>query len=72
MSQMFVTEFNEFETAVQHDLLARLYHEIGLSAVAAALEVINAPAAVGAPAAASSGADPRYLPAFLREDDLAA
>jgi hypothetical protein len=66
---MFVTEFNESEAAVQHDLLARLYHEIGLSAVAAALDVMNAP---GAPAAVSPGADPRYLPAFLREDDLAA
>jgi hypothetical protein len=72
MSQMFVTEFNESEAAVQHDLLARLYHEIGLSAVAAALDVMNAPSALGAPAAASPGADPRYLPAFLREDDLAA
>ena len=69
MPQMFVTEFNESEAAVQHDLLARLYHEIGLSAVAAALDVMNAPSALGA---ASPGADPRYLPAFLREDDLAA
>ncbi len=43
MSQMFVTEFNKSEAAVQHDLLARLYHEIGLSAVAAALDVMNAP-----------------------------
>ena len=73
MSQMFVTEFNESEAAVQHDLLARLYHEIGLSAVAAALDVMNAPSAFGAPAAAPPpGADPRYLPAFLRADDLAA
>ena len=71
MSQMFVTEFNE-SAAAQHDLLARLYHEIGLSAVAAALDVMNAPSALGASAAASPGADPRYLPAFLREDDLAA
>lgn len=72
MSQMFVTEFNESDAAVQHDLLARLYHEIGLSAVAAALDVMNAPTTPGAPAAVSPGAEPRYLPAFLREDDLAA
>ena len=72
MSQMFVTEFNEFEAEIQHDLLARLYREIGLSAVAAALDVMNAPSAPGASAAASSGAGPRYLSAYPREDDLAA
>jgi hypothetical protein len=72
MSQMFVTEFNESAAPAQHDLLARLYREIGLSAVAAALDVMNAPAALAAPTAVSAGADPRYLPAFLREEDLAA
>ena len=44
------------KNAFQHDLLARLYHEIGLSAVAAALDVLNGPAAAGAPASASTGA----------------
>jgi hypothetical protein len=73
MSQTFVAEFNESEAAVQHDLLARLYHEIGLSAVAAALDVMSAPSALGPPMApASAAADARYFPAFLREDDLAA
>ena len=60
MSQMFVTEFNESEAAVQHDLLARLYHEIGLSAVAAALFLLLRAEFVAA------------VQVVLREDDLAA
>lgn len=67
MSQMFVAEFNESDSTIQHDLLARLYREIGLSAVAAALEVMEAP-----PKPVEHYADPRFLPAFLREEELAA
>ncbi|MGA8170737.1 MAG: hypothetical protein WB816_07890 [Methylocystis sp.] len=68
MSQMFVTEFNESDASIQHDLLARLYREIGLSAVAAALEVMDASEKRND----ARNADPRQLPAFLREEDIAA
>jgi hypothetical protein len=70
MSQMFVTEFSESDSCFQHDLLARLYHEIGLSAVAAALELMDAPAKPVA--AASQAGDPRQLQAYLHEEELAA
>jgi hypothetical protein len=46
------------------DLLARLYREIGISAVAAALQMRNEPEA--------PRAETRVLPAILRGDDLAA
>jgi len=69
MSQMFVTEFSESDSGIQHDLLARLYREIGLSAVAAALEIMDAPAK---PAAPPQGGDSRRQPAFLQEEELAA
>ena len=45
------------------DLLERLYREIGISAVAAALQLREIPEAKEAP---------RDLPAILRGDDLAA
>ncbi len=69
MSQMFVTEFSESDSGIQHDLLARLYREIGLSAVAAALETMDAPAK---PAAPQQSSDSRQTPVFLRQEELAA
>jgi hypothetical protein len=66
MSDQFVTEFGESAlSASPQDLLARLYREIGLSAVAAALDVINTPAA-------ASTASEHQLPEFLRGEPLAA
>ena len=50
-----------------HDLLARLYREIGISAVAAALEVISAPEASEQPAEPNE----EMLPPVLREDRAA-
>jgi len=68
MSNQFVTEFGESALpASPQDLLARLYREIGLSAVAAALDVINAPNA----GHADSESAPN-LPVFLYEEHLAA
>ncbi len=65
MSKLLVSEFGESPLPnPQHDLLARLYREIGVSAVAAALEVVNA-AAEDVSAKKSSEAQ---TPAFLRED----
>jgi len=68
MSQHFVTEFHESVEADANgqpmDLLARLYREIGISAVAAALE------AIADPVAAPDAAERRRLPAFL--EDMAA
>jgi hypothetical protein len=69
MPQQFVTEFQELTPeSPEHDLMARLYREIGLSAVAAALGVLNS--------------EPRdhnrhsarefETPAFLAEESLAA
>ena len=65
MSNLLVSEFGESPLpSPQHDLLARLYREIGVSAVAAALEVVNE---------ASNGSPPKIksepqMPAFLREE----
>lgn len=71
MSDKYSFAFNETQQSGghPHDLLARLYREIGISAVAAALEVTNAPAT---PAAEPVSFDERRLPAALRSDDLAA
>ena len=66
MSKLLVSEFGESPLPnPQHDLLARLYREIGVSAVAAALEVVNAPAAATLRPRQASEAQ---TPAFLRED----
>jgi hypothetical protein len=66
MSKLLVSEFGESPLPnPQHDLLARLYREIGVSAVAAALEVVNAPSASGGSVAKTS--EPQ-TPAFLREE----
>jgi len=67
MSKLLVSEFGESPLPnPQHDLLARLYREIGVSAVAAALEVVNASSASkGSPAQIKSELQ---MPAFLREE----
>ena len=70
MSQSRVSEFSTAPIQPEEvDLLARLYHEIGISAVAAALEILNEPAlsATAEPSAFES----RYFP-DLREESLAA
>lgn len=68
MSSQFVTEFGESPLpASPQDLLARLYREIGLSAVAAALDVINTPNA----GRVENESAPN-LPVFLHEEHLAA
>jgi hypothetical protein len=67
MSKLLVSEFGESPLPnPQHDLLARLYREIGVSAVAAALEVVNAPS-TATRGAASIKNEPQ-VPAFLREE----
>lgn len=66
MSQKFSIAFDHPTGGHPHDLLARLYREIGISAVAAALEV------TGAPEAEKKGEKPRDLPAMLLGEDLAA
>ena len=80
MSDMFVTEFSAPESASHpHDLLARLYREIGISAVAAALDALGGPWSFAPKSFASkSSAEPAIsldhhrLPAILRGEDLAA
>lgn len=69
MSDKYSFAFNETQQSGghPHDLLARLYREIGISAVAAALEVTNT-----GPAVAPVSLDDHRLPAVLRGDDLAA
>ena len=67
MSKLLVSEFGESPLPnPQHDLLARLYREIGVSAVAAALEVVKAPSAADG-SAAKIKSEPQ-MPAFLREE----
>ena len=67
MSDTFVTEFSASPQSVApHDLLARLYREIGISAVAAALDAMTV-----TPAPEKIIAEDR-LPAILRSEDLAA
>ncbi len=70
MSDRYVTEFSAPESAGHpHDLLAHLYREIGISAVAAALEALGGPRASAEPAI---NLDDHRLPAILRGEDLAA
>jgi len=70
MSDNYSVEFNEPPSSGHpHDLLARLYREIGISAVAAALEVEHF---TPRPATAVERLDERRLPAMLLGDDLAA
>ncbi len=70
MSDKFSVEFNQPQSGGHpHDLLARLYREIGISAVAAALEVEQLSRQSAAPV---ERFDERRLPAMLLGDDLAA
>ena len=70
MSDKFSIEFNQPQSnGHPHDLLARLYREIGISAVAAALEVEQLSRKSAAPV---ERLDERRLPAMLLGDDLAA
>lgn len=71
MSEKYSVEFNApAPSGHPHDLLARLYREIGISAVAAALEVAHLPAQrVAEP---PINLDERRIPAVLLGDDLAA
>jgi hypothetical protein len=73
MPDSFVTEFNEISETQSgghpHDLLARLYREIGISAVAAALDAIAKPLETAAPVEQFRE---RGVPAVLMSEDLAA
>jgi hypothetical protein len=70
MFDRYSVEFNEPQAGGHpHDLLARLYREIGISAVAAALEVERF---AQQPTAAIERLDGRRLPAVLLGDELAA
>ena len=69
MSDKYSVEFNEPQSGGHpHDLLARLYREIGISAVAAALEVAQFPQRE----AAVQRLDERRLAAVLLGEELAA
>ncbi|RNJ50215.1 hypothetical protein [Methylocystis hirsuta] len=71
MSDKYSVEFNEPQSGGHpHDLLARLYREIGISAVAAALEVEQF--ARHETAAVERLDDHRMPPAMLLGDELAA
>ncbi len=68
MAESFATEFSRpVSDNKPRDLLSQLYREIGISAVAAALDVLTAPQAP-----APERAEPQRLPPLLRSDDLAA
>lgn len=70
MLDKYSIEFNEPQTGGHpHDLLARLYREIGISAVAAALEVEQL---AQRSATAIERLEDRRLPAALMGDELAA
>lgn len=68
MSEIIVTNFSEPQSSARpQDMLAHLYREIGISAVAAALDVMAKPA----PSKKVESLDERRLPAILR-DNIAA
>ncbi|MBG0811661.1 hypothetical protein IY145_20115 [Methylosinus sp. H3A] len=68
MSKLVATDFSETQSADRpHDLLARLYREIGISAVAAALEVMT-----HSGSEQSDESEDARLPAILLEEQLAA
>jgi hypothetical protein len=70
MFDKYSVEFNEAQAGGHpHDLLARLYREIGISAVAAALEVEHF---AQQPAAVIESLEDRRLPAVLLGEELAA
>ena len=67
MSEFIATKSAEPQST---DLLVRLYHEIGISAVAAALHVMAKPAVPENVATLDKGRI--SIPVFLQSDDLAA
>jgi hypothetical protein len=70
MFDKYSLEFNEPQPSGHpHDLLARLYREIGISAVAAALEVEHF---AQQSTAVIERLEDRRLPAVLRGEELAA
>lgn len=70
MFDKYSVEFNAPQPGGHpHDLLARLYREIGISAVAAALEVEHF---IQQPAAVIERLEDRRLPAVLLGEELAA
>lgn len=70
MSDSYSVEFNETPSGGHpHDLLARLYREIGISAVAAALEISQLPQAQ---AAQPTNLVDHRIPPVLLGDHLAA
>lgn len=67
MTDTYSPEFNQSASGGHpHDLLARLYREIGISAVAAALEVSQFPDAQSEAATSAEAARDGWLP--LGED----
>jgi hypothetical protein len=66
MSDKYSTEFKLSSGGHPHDLLARLYREIGISAVAAALEVTGHSEAAAEEAKGSD--EGRFAGALLGED----
>ncbi|MBI3275121.1 MAG: hypothetical protein HYZ60_04080 [Methylocystis sp.] len=69
MSEFFAPECVEQQPSGHpHDLLSRLYREIGISAVAAALDAMARPAA----AASVEPLDAHRISAVPRSDDIAA
>jgi len=71
MSDQFSVAFDQSPSGGHpHDLLARLYREIGISAVAAALEVSQF--SEKAAETSSLNLDGRRIPPLLLGDDLAA
>jgi hypothetical protein len=69
MSDKYSTEFKLSSGGHPHDLLARLYREIGISAVAAALEVSDYSDAA---AEEAKGAEEGRFTGALLGDDIAA
>ncbi|MCC3243895.1 hypothetical protein LG047_00920 [Methylocystis sp. WRRC1] len=70
MTDQFSVEFDQSPSGGHpHDLLARLYREIGISAVAAALEVSQFPQK---PVEEPVSLDDRRVPPVLLGDHLAA
>jgi hypothetical protein len=66
MTKEVVTQSPAAPNKGASDLLARLYREIGISAVAAALQMsVQKPEKPARP-------DPASLPAILRDEDIAA
>ena len=71
MSAFIATKFAQPQSSDNtRDLQVRLYREIGISAVAAALHIMAKPVAPENVAASDEGRIP--IPAFLQSDDPAA